>query len=194
MGKIRYNTISSRATNKVLRQKTNLDILNHRKEKNMIPCARTFDGKNFYEYEGITYYRWYYLKERFNYKMRVKFVSTNSVHRQGIALFFGENFVGELKLNGKTLENLKGFQHYVFKEKEFENDEFELEVHSTEGYLFFANSSDENGYSKCGAYHCAFWIETISENIFRFHCNDHDRDDDFDDLIFDLEIESLSAE
>ena len=187
-----YNTISSRATNKVLRQKTNLDILNHRKEKNMIPCNRSFDGKNSYEYEGITYYRWYYLKKKFNYKMRIKFVSTNSVHRQGIALFFSHDFSGALKLNGQELEPLKGFKHYVFREKQFEGNEFELEVHSQDGYLFFGNSSDDElGYAECGAFGYAFWIEQLQKNVFRFHCNDYDYDDDFDDLIFDLEIQSI---
>ena len=37
-------------------------------------------------------------------------------------------------------------------------------------------------------------VEAFSKNLYRFHCNDHRMDDDFDDLLFDLEIKSLSAE
>ena len=37
----------------------------------------------------------------------------------------------------------------------------------------------------------AFWMEQLSDNRYRFYCNDHRMDDDFDDLIFDLEIESM---
>ena len=32
------------------------------------------------------------------------------------------------------------------------------------------------------------YIEQIGENKLRFYCNDHEIDDDFDDLIFDMEI------
>ena len=31
----------------------------------------------------------------------------------------------------------------------------------------------------------------LGEDKFRFYCNDIDWDDDFDDLIFDLEIEKV---
>ncbi len=37
----------------------------------------------------------------------------------------------------------------------------------------------------------AFWIEELGEDFYRFHCNDHAMDEDFDDLIFDLKIEKL---
>ena len=33
--------------------------------------------------------------------------------------------------------------------------------------------------------------EELGEDKFRFYCNDIDWDDDFDDLIFDLEIEKV---
>jgi len=32
----------------------------------------------------------------------------------------------------------------------------------------------------------------ISENKYRFYCNDHKINDDFDDLIFDLEITKVN--
>ena len=36
--------------------------------------------------------------------------------------------------------------------------------------------------------------EELGEDKFRFYCNDIDWDDDFDDLIFDLEIEKVQYE
>ncbi len=35
----------------------------------------------------------------------------------------------------------------------------------------------------------AFWIEKLDKDCYRFHCNDHVMDEDFDDLVFDLSIE-----
>lgn len=35
---------------------------------------------------------------------------------------------------------------------------------------------------------CAMVIEKLGTNYLRFHCNDYENDDDFDDLVFDLEI------
>ena len=154
----------------------------------MIPNDRTFGGKSTFEYEGHTYQRWYYVEKCGEYRLHFKIVSTNSPYRQGIALFFGD-FKGSLELNGQKIAVLKGFKHYVFHENYFENNEFTLSVSAKEGKLIFANSSDdpETGAAKCGAYCCAFWIEQLSETRFRFHCNDHESDDDFDDLVFDLE-------
>ena len=154
----------------------------------MIPNDRAFNGKSMFEHEGKVYQRWYYIEKHGNYRIRFKIVSTNSPHRQGIALFFSD-FKKSMELNGEKLRVLKGFKHYVFKEGEFENDEFILTVNATEGCLTFANASEDPILKtyKCGAYCCAFWIEQISDNYLRFHCNDHESDDDFDDLIFDLE-------
>ena len=41
---------------------------------------------------------------------------------------------------------------------------------------------------------CLMIKEELGEDKFRFYCNDIDWDDDFDDLIFDLEIEKVAYE
>lgn len=48
--------------------------------------------------------------------------------------------------------------------------------------------SFQSTFSNCNSYGYGYWKEHISENRYRFHCNDHEKDDDFDDLIFDVEI------
>lgn len=39
-----------------------------------------------------------------------------------------------------------------------------------------------------GSFGNAFWIEKLSPTHSRFYCNDHEYDDDFDDLIFEVEV------
>ena len=45
-----------------------------------------------------------------------------------------------------------------------------------------------SGFTAANHYGNAFWIEEISHNSYRLHCNDHKMDDDFDDLVLDMEI------
>ena len=156
----------------------------------MIPSDASFDGKNYYEYNGRTYYRWYYLKRKGDYDLKFKIVSTNSKYLQGISLNFA-NFKGKILLNGQNLPVPKGvFQHYIFRENEFPKNEFCLSVRVDDGDIFLANASqrDSGDNFSFGAFSYAFWIETLSNGIYRFHCNDFEYDNDFDDLIFDLEI------
>lgn len=58
----------------------------------------------------------------------------------------------------------------------------------------FRGNSYTSGFTASNLYGNAFWVEELSKNLYRFHCNDHRMDDDFDDMIFDLENESLSVE
>ena len=57
----------------------------------MIPNDRAFNGKTSYEFDGKTYFRWYYIKNTGDYFLRIKIISTDSVNKQGITL----NFSGE---------------------------------------------------------------------------------------------------
>lgn len=153
----------------------------------MIPSNRAFNGNLFFEYEGKTFYRWYNVQKKGHYFIKIKIKSSNSPNLQGIALFF-QNFKGSLKLNGEAIEVLDGFKHYVFKDGYFSDNQFVLEIFADDGALYFSNASQEHNTFHCGAFCCAFWIEEISDNHLRFHCNDHEADDDFDDLIFDMII------
>ena len=159
----------------------------------MIPNSKAFDGKSSYEYDGKIVQRWYRLAQMGQYLLRIVFVSSNSPIRQGIALFFSD-FNRNLLPTGEDLPILKGkFKHYTFMQDQVPNGTILLSVDAEEGKLILANGSEqENVGFDCGAFGCAFWIETIEENHLRFHCNDHEYDDDFDDLIFDLYIEPLN--
>ena len=155
----------------------------------MIPSDKTFNGNEFYEHDGKRYYRWYNLKIDKPYIVNFKLISSNSVNKQGIVLFFSD-FQGELYVNNHKVKILKGFKHYLFKTQDLETNDLELQVYPNKGHLFFGNASEDPkgiGY-ECGAFGCAFWIEAIDYYTYRFHCNDHEYDDDFDDLVFDVTI------
>ena len=156
----------------------------------MIPNNRAFNGKSYFEHDGKTFRRWYSIDKVGHYKLKINVISTKSVHKQGIALFFSD-FKGNLLLNGENLPVLKGkFKHYVFDEDIVSAHGLILSVQAEKGMLVLGNGSRTpgDGGFECGAFGCSFWTEALSENKFRFHCNDHEMDDDFDDLIFELEI------
>lgn len=161
----------------------------------MIPNNIAFNGKSYYEHDGKIIRRWYTIDKDGHYDIIIRIISTKSNHMQGIALFFND-FRGTLRLNGVSLPVLKGkFKHYVFRENQIQADGLTLSVLAEKGHLVLANASQTlgNGHFECGAFGCAFWTETIAENHFRFHCNDHEMDDDFDDLVFDLEIVEIEV-
>ena len=127
-------------------------------------------------------------------------------------------FKGVFLINGIQLSTpKKKHWNYVIQEGEFLGNEFEIELKINEGFIAFCNASNflsgnqaltdkiiemtgknaeqfENkgftsGFSATNIYGNAFWVEQISNNQYRFHCNDHAMDDDYDDLIFDLFVE-----
>ena len=156
----------------------------------MVPNDKAFDGKQSYEDNGKTIFRWHYVRDIGDYQLQFRFISTNSPYKQGIALFFSE-FGGRVWLDGVPLTVPKGkFRHYVFKEGELSNNQFTLSVQCETGYLYFGNASErpELGIFTCGSLGNAFWIENLDSNFYRFHCNDHEYDDDFDDLLFEMKV------
>ena len=155
----------------------------------MIPCDAAFNGKNTYEENGRIHYRWYYPEFRGNYTLTFRFISTNSPLPQGVSLFVSSDFKGKMYLNGRELQPLKStFAHYTFKVDEFPEKEFTLRVCSAAGKIILANTSQRHNSDSwdCAVYGYALWVEELEENHYRFHCNDVDWDDDYDDLIFDI--------
>lgn len=68
--------------------------------------------------------------------------------------------------------------------------QFDVEFVVEDGSLTICNGSDPIGtkqFNHTLVFECAMIIEKLGEDKFRFHCNDHENDD-FDDLIFEMEI------
>ena len=127
-------------------------------------------------------------------------------------------FKGKIILNGEVWKPEKGKQtaYVVPVSLDERKDRIVFDLDIQDGYFLVANASDflddypeliekisaqtgrtreqfrgcsyTSGFSAANLYGNAFWIETLEEKKLRFHCNDHKMDDDFDDLIFDLEI------
>lgn len=63
-----------------------------------------------------------------------------------------------------------------------------LRFYDEEGILI-PSFRDENNYR----YYSEEDLEKISESKIIFHCNDHEFDDDFDDLVFEMEILNIDT-
>lgn len=143
------------------------------------------------EYNGKKISRFLKVNKKGSYILRFTFVSTNSRFTQAIVLFFSEDFKGKVYLMGKEQKIPKT----PFPKMNFWEDtaprSFDVEVDVEAGQITVCNGSDPLGTKQiCHSlsFGCALINEKLGEDRFRFQCNDHENDDDFDDLIFEMEI------
>ena len=183
----------------------------------MIPCNRAFNQKSFYEHEGKTYYRYRIIAEEGEHLLRFRFLHVDSPYKQGIVFTLSREFKGKLFLNGKRLAKPRRASEslLVVEEGSFPDNTFELKMLVESGSVLISSASDllgdypslrnlpvmkdkdmeamrsyVSGFT-AGAYGDsanAFWIEEAAENRFIYHCNDHAKDDDFDDMLFEIEV------
>ena len=100
---------------------------------------------------------------------------------------------GKIFWNGKRLKKeRRRFPQIIFEET-WVPKEFELEVILEEGNIAISNGCLRPTTETIACFVDGFAMikEELGEDKFRFYCNDIDWDDDFDDLIFDLEIEKV---
>lgn len=148
---------------------------------------------NKIEYNGSMIHRFFRFDKPGEYIFRFMFISSNSKLNQAIVIFYG-NLIGKIVLEDKDVSKDKN----VFSRIAFYEDtapkQFDLKIKVDGGYLTICNGSDSDG-TKCFchtlSFGCAMKVEEIGENHFKFYCNDYENDDDFDDLIFELEIDRL---
>ena len=153
--------------------------------------------KNHYcVYEGKTYYNRFPIYADSDYKVVIRLISVDSTNQQGIALKFCD-FDGEVRINGEMIEiPRKNYQDYILrvpKDEDICGMEVTIDIHPIKGYVYFENASALYGSStfttgEFSSHYNGFWLEQLSDNSYRFHCNDHEKDEDFNDFIFDLEI------
>lgn len=190
----------------------------------MIPNDRAFNGRETFEEDGKIFYRSYRIDKQGKFQLKIRVVSINSKYRQAIAFSLSAEpkFKGALLINGQKFMPEKKKTNYVMPVTLPDKIEIIMDFDVVEGYVYLANASDylddypalierisqqtgrsrdqfrgnsyASGFTASNLYGNAFWVESLSKNLYRFHCNDHRMDDDFDDFIFDLEIESLSTE
>jgi hypothetical protein len=141
-------------------------------------------------YKNKTIYRAFTLSGPKKIKIIVTFIGKNSKFNQGIS-FNMFTMEGKLICNGHTI-NKGGFE--IWEHSSPKNFELNVEIYKGELNIFnICEDIDHRGsvYEVNLTMGMAFYYEEISNNKYRFYCNDWEPDDDFDDLIFDIEFVNM---
>lgn len=142
------------------------------------------------EYKGKTVYKYYKIDKPGIYNIQFTFLKSNSVYKQAIVLLFSD-FVGKCYLFNDEIDISKTrFPRLTFWE-DTSPKEVNVKIKLNQGCILICNGSDLLGNKQiCRTLYegTAICIEKTDDNKYRFHCNDHENDDDFDDLIFDMLI------
>ena len=190
----------------------------------MLPNNRTFNGQETYEENGTVFFRSYTVNKSGKFRLTLRVVSIHSPYRQAVAFNFSRNpkFKGKLSINGTQFAPEKKQLSYILPVNDSDQSEVILDLDIAEGYLRLSGASDflddypeliekisaqtgrsrdqfrgcsyTSGFSAGTLYGNALWVEELSPTRYRFHCNDHQMDDDYDDLIFDMEIADSATE
>ncbi|MBP3415163.1 MAG: hypothetical protein J6L81_08205 [Clostridia bacterium] len=142
------------------------------------------------EYNGKKINKCYAFNRKGEYILNFRFIDCPSSIAQAIVIHW-RSFEGKIFINGEKISISKGsLPQTVFSEKTTAK-QFEIKVVLNGGEFIICNGSDLFGDQSVwrtlyGG--CAMIIEPIGENTLRFYCNDHEEDDDFNDLIFELDI------
>lgn len=173
------------------------------------------DGKVYYRSYRID------KQGKFRVKIHIVSINSNYNQGIAFRFSTVPKFKGTLSLNGERfVPEKKQHQNYIFPVAIPEHDHIVMDLDIVDGHLILANASDylddypdlieriskqtgrtreqfrgnsyASGFTAAHLYGNAFWIEALSDNCYRFHCNDHRLDDDFDDLIFDMELGDCS--
>jgi len=120
-------------------------------------------------------------------KLKINFISTNSNYKQGIAV----DTKGYIEIDEQIFKNRK----MIFWE-DTAPKVIELIVKSKDNVLIIHNIWEQTDHlGNKSTFYCyngaALYLEKVSETTTIYHCNDGEPDDDFDDLIFKVEIEPV---
>ena len=127
--------------------------------------------------------KWEVLPIHNNQLIRVRFVSVNSEYRQGIVIgiYSGE---GWLSVNGVTGRVFELWADEC-------PPEFEIECCSDCGFLSVYNMFEDNGWAgkrKNSQMDFSGMILEQHGNTFRYRCNNAELNQDFDKLVFEIEL------
>ena len=147
------------------------------------------------EHDGRQYYRSYRIGTTEKLYLRFTFISTASEYTQAIVIFLPSKFHGEVRVGNKTVE-VKGHKFpKVILWSDVCPREVEVYISNVNGDVEVCNGSDPLGTKTicyCLARGSAMHMEQLSPSKYRFYCNDHVFDEDFDDLVFEMEIEKAN--
>ena len=123
--------------------------------------------------------------------LRFRILGVSSPYTQAIVIVFPSGFSGNVYLLGKRIPIRKS----AFPKLNFWSDtapsDFEVEISDFVGEILICNGSDPlatKQFCKHLSAGCAMIVDEFAQNKFRCVCNDHEEDDDFNDLIFEVEV------
>jgi hypothetical protein len=121
---------------------------------------------------------WDVIKINKEQTLKIKFISTNSKHKQGIriAIDTGEGFI---EVNGQRLKSIQLWENTSPKE-------LLIKCYSSTGLLSIYNIWDEDKGAQSMA-HTSGMIINETNNIRVYHCNDFGNDMNFEKLVFSIE-------
>ncbi len=171
-----------------------IDTSNLERKGKMIPTNKAFDRKTEIIYDGKLYSRIYkVISEPGEYRLHFEFISTDSEYEQFIGLSM-YCFKGKAIIDGEKVKLGRGrFTGMGFPEKTTPK-QFDVCVIVESGIVSIYNDVTDwktDITFKTPWVMPAMIVEKISDNSYIFHCNDRVYDDDFDDLVFSLEITKL---
>jgi hypothetical protein len=127
------------------------------------------------------------LSDKLPAKLGERFVvtieSTNSMLPQGVGISEGVRIFGETVKRAVVWEYFSLQPSERLEKKSLLPFTFEVECRNKSGSLSFYNMAEFKGRQQwwCGG--SCMWFEEIDQGR-RYHCNDFELDDDFDDIIF----------
>ena len=152
-------------------------------------------GEGFYKGKHI--YRFYRIDKAGYYRLDFSNIHTNSRMLQAIILEMSKKFKATFYIVGQRVKKPQGaYPRIQFWENDMP-EKFSVYFHLEEGCVYIENACAQPlptpvPYCSMGIAGCAIVIDELGENRYRFNCNDVDRDDDFDDLVFDLSVVEFS--
>ena len=144
------------------------------------------------EYKGEVVYCLYPYNLKGKHKVKFKLIYSNPDEDRGITLS-RVNLKGKILYNDESFVEVKGMYAGVDIFEPYWKDEKEVIIDLEDGFVGimngkFVTDSDGIRFLNCSLFWHAMKVEQISPTVTRFYCNDTEFEDDFDDLIFEMEV------
>ncbi len=144
------------------------------------------------EYKGETVYRLYEYNLKGKHTVKFRLIYSNPNEERGITLS-KVNFKGKVSYDDENFVECNGSYASIDIFEPYWKDEKQVTIDLEDGYIGIANGKFKTGGDKVRYLHCylpwgAMKVKQISKTITRFYCNDTELEDDFDDLIFEMEV------
>lgn len=174
---------------------THIDILS-RKGDAMKPFNVMFEEQHSQEiiYNGKLIKRYLAFDGCAYIRFTIENIEQNSNYTQAIVLSFENDFRGRIVINGEEFKLPKSKFPQIHFWADMIPQRIVVETEIAQGSVWLCGGADPLGTKQlCSTltYGSALYLESIRANQYVVHCNDFENDDDFDDLVFNMQIECI---